>query len=83
MTQANVQKRDKNKVNNDKPGPESQLPQMPQVQMINAVVVPVEIFDKMKHAIKCLPVNEVELLLGAMKNLQPQQVTMTQAPGQG
>jgi hypothetical protein len=56
---------------------------MPQVQMINAVVVPVEIFDKMKHAIKCLPVNEVELLLGAMKNLQPQQVTMTQAPGQG
>jgi hypothetical protein len=82
MTQANVQKRPK--VNNDKPGPESQLPPlMPQVQNIQAVIVPVDLYDKMKHAIKCLPYNEIELLLSAMKNLQPQQVTMTQAPGQG
>lgn len=81
--QANVQKRGKN--NADKPGPESQLPpMMPQVQQIMAVIVPADLYDKMKHAIKCLPYNEIELLLQAMKNLQPQQVTMQQGPpGQG
>jgi len=78
--QANTQKKP---INADKPGPESQLPNLqPQVNNIMAVIVPVDLFDKMRHAIKCLPYNEIELLLGAMKNLQPQQVTMTQTlPG--
>lgn len=80
MTQPNVQKR---KPNNDKPGPASQLPDsMPQIQNIMAVVVPVEIFDQMKRAVRQRPYEDVELLLQAMKNLQPQQVSMT-VPGQG
>jgi len=84
MPQPNTQKRDK-PINNDKPGADSQLPPMvPHVQTVMAVIVPADLYDKMKHAIKCLPYNEIELLLGAMKNLQPQQVTMQQAPpGQG
>jgi hypothetical protein len=48
-----------------------------------AVIVPSEIFDQMKRAIKQLPYEDVELLLGTMKNLYPQQVTMSGPPGQG
>ena len=83
MTQANVQKRDK--PNNDKPGPESQLPPpgQPQVQQIMAVIVPVEIFEQMKRAVRKQPYEDVELLIQTMRNLAPQQVTMQQAPGQG
>lgn len=82
MVQPNVQTRTK-KGRNDKtngPGPESQLPLPPQVQTIMAVIVPVEIYDKMKDSIKCLPHNQIELLLTTMKNLQPQQVNMTAPP---
>jgi hypothetical protein len=85
MTQANTQKRDK-PINNDKPGVESTLPQpeMPQVRQMMAVIVPSELYDQMKRAIKQLPYEDVELLLGTMKNLYPQQVTMQQGPpGQG
>ena len=76
MTQANTQKRPKD-INNDQPAPA-----MPQVQTIMAVVVPVEIFDKMKDSIKCLPHNQIELLLQTMRNLQPQQVNMQMPPPQ-
>ena len=78
MTQANVQKRK----NNDKPGPESPRPPPPQIQTIMAVVVPVEIFDQMKRAVKQNPDEDVELLIQAMRNLQPQQVNMQMPPGQ-
>lgn len=78
MVQPNVQKRPKD--NNDKPGPASQLPQ---IQSIMAVVVPVEIYDKMRDSIKCLPHNQIELLLQTMKNLQPQQVNMAVPPPPG
>jgi len=85
--QANVQARKKaarkkSGANGPEPGPGSQLPAMPQVNQIMAVVVPVEIFDQMKRAVKRQPYDEVELLLGAMKNLMPQNVTMT-TPGAG
>ena len=77
MTEQNKEVKRKNG-----PGPESQLPPMaPQVQSIMAVVVPVEIFDQMKRAVKRQPYEDVELLLQAMRTLQPQTVNMTQAPG--
>ena len=56
------------------------IPQMPQMQSLMAVVVPVEIFDQMKRAVKRQPYEDVELLLQAMKNLIPQQVNMQAAP---
>lgn len=52
-----------------------------QIQTIMAVVVPVEIFDQMKGAIKRLPYNEIELLLQAMRGLAAQQVNMQLPPG--
>jgi len=64
------------------PGPGSQLPPMaPQVQSIMAVVVPAEIFEQMKRAVKRQPYEDVELLIQAMKNLIPQQVNMGPPPG--
>lgn len=77
MVQPNVQKRDKNKSNN-----EAAQVQPPQTQAIMAVVVPVDIFDQMKRAVKRQPYEDVELLLQAMRNLQPQQVQMHLPPGQ-
>ena len=69
--------------NSAAPGPGSQLPaSMPQVNNIMAVVVPTEIFEQMKRCVRQLPYEDVELLIGAMKNLAAQQVTMT-VPGQG
>lgn len=81
MTQPNVQKR--GKTNNEAPDPGG-APGMaqPQIQTIMAVVVPVEIYEKMKDSIKCLPHNQIELLLQTMKNLQPQQVNMQMPPPQ-
>lgn len=88
--QANVQARKKaarkkSAGNNAAPGPASQLPAMPgiQVQTIMAVVVPVEIFEQMKRAVRAQPYEDVELLIQAMKNLAPQQVNMTAGPPQG
>jgi hypothetical protein len=85
MTEQAIQKRGKNNSKPDGPGPESQLPkpEAPAVRQIMAVIVPSEIFDQMKRAIKQLPYEDVELLLGTMKNLYPQQVTMSGPPGQG
>lgn len=65
------------------PGPGSQLPPMAQMQSLMAVVVPVEIFDQMKRAVKRQPYEDVELLLQAMKNLIPQQVNMSPQPPPG
>lgn len=53
----------------------------PQVQSIMAVVVPAEIFEQMKRAVKRQPYEDVELLIQAMKNLIPQQVNMGPPPG--
>ena len=75
--QANVQKRGKI---NGEPQPADPTMPMPQVQTIMAVIVPVEIFDQMKRAVKNNPYSEIELLVQAMKNLQQQQVTMQQMP---
>lgn len=81
MTQPNTQKRNKPINNSDHPGAGAEAPPlMPEVKQIMAVIVPSEIFDQMKRAIKQLPYEDVELLLGTMKNLYPQQVTMQQAP---
>lgn len=83
MTQPNVQKR--GKTNNKVPDPggaQAQPAMQPQIQTIMAVVVPVEIYEKMKDSIKCLPHNQIELLLQTMKNLQPQQVNMQMPPPQ-
>lgn len=76
--QPNVQARKKaaRKTNNAAP----EMPQ-PQVQTIQAVVVPVEIFDQMKRAVKRQPYEDVELLLQAMRNLMPQAVNMQLPPG--
>ncbi len=85
MVQANVNKRKKPDAkpgNGPVPGMGNPLPiPQPQVQSIMAVVVPVEIYEQMKRAVKRQPYDEVELLLGAMKNLMPQQVNMGPAPG--
>jgi len=72
------------KGNSAEPGPGSQLPpgMIPQVQQVMAVVVPVEIYEQMKRCVRQLPYEDVELIIGAMKNLAPQQVSITQ-PGQG
>jgi hypothetical protein len=49
-----------------------------QVHQIEAVVVPVEIWDQLKNAIRKLPVEDVEVLYLTMKQLRPQTVNMTQ-----
>ena len=49
-----------------------------QVQQVEAVVVPVEIWDQMKNAIRKLPVEDVEVLYLTMKQLRPQTINMTQ-----
>ena len=79
MVQPNVNKRPKN---NSKEANATPAPQMPQLQTIMAVVVPVELYEQMKRHIRAQPFDEVDLLMTAMKNLQPQQVNMT-VPGQG
>ena len=87
--QANVQARKKaarkksGAGNSAEPGPASQLPAAPgiQIQTIMAVVVPVEIFEQMKRSVRAQPYEDVELLIQAMKNLSPQQVNMSM-PGQ-
>jgi hypothetical protein len=75
--QANVQKRSKKTLNN------APAPEMPQVQQIMAVIVPVEIFEQMKRCVRMQPYDEVELLMQTMRNLQPQTVSMQQGPGPG
>ncbi len=62
-------------LNNAKPD------QASEVQTIMAVVVPVEIFDQVKNALKCLPMNQVEMLLHAMAPLHAQPVNMQRKPG--
>lgn len=75
-------KRNNSQPDNSKENVNAANAAMPQIQTIMAVVVPVEIFDKMKDSIKCLPHNQIELLLQTMRNLQPQQVNMQMPPPQ-
>ncbi len=73
-------KRNNSQPDNSKENVNAANAAMPQIQNIMAVIVPVEIFDQMKRAVKRQPYEDVELLIQAMKSLAPQQVTMQTAP---
>jgi hypothetical protein len=56
-------------------------PLQPAMQQVMAVVVPEEIYNLMKEAIRKLPRDETDLLWTTMQSLRAQAVTM-QMPGQ-
>lgn len=69
------------KRNNSQPDNSNANLPPPQVQQIEAVVCPVEIWDNIRIVLRKLPVEDVDVVLQTMKQMRPQIVNMQQAPG--